>query len=132
MQNGLSVDVEDWFQVGAFERTIDRADWPALECRVEGNCDAVLAMFAEAGATGTFFTLGWVAERYPALLRRIVEAGHELASPGYDHRRVFPLTADESAADLQKRSEEHTSELPSLMRTSYADCCLKKTKKQPQ
>src|SRR3546814_19127566 len=59
-------------------------------------------MFAEAGATGTFFTLGWVAERYPALIRRIVEAGHELASHGYDHRRVFTLTADEFAADLQK------------------------------
>src|SRR3546814_12231160 len=59
-------------------------------------------MFAEAGATGTFFTLGWVAERYPALIRRIVEAGHELASHGYDHRRVFTLTADEFEDDLQK------------------------------
>src|SRR3546814_5535209 len=59
-------------------------------------------MFAEAGATGTFFTLGWVAERYPALIRRIVEAGHELASHGYDHRRVFTLTADAFAADLRK------------------------------
>ena len=55
MQNGLSVDVEDWFQVGAFERTIDRADWPSLECRVEANCDAVLQIFADAGAKGTFF-----------------------------------------------------------------------------
>ena len=65
MQNGLSVDVEDWFQVGAFERTIDRDDWPSLECRVEANCDAVLAIFADAGVKGTFFTLGWIAERYP-------------------------------------------------------------------
>ena len=102
MQNGLSVDVEDWFQVGAFERTIDRADWPTLECRVEANCDAVLRIFAEAGATGTFFTLGWVAERYPALIKRIVAAGHELASHGYDHKRVFNRTADEFAADLRK------------------------------
>ena len=102
MQNGLSVDVEDWFQVGAFERTIDRADWPALECRVEANCDAVLQIFAEAKAKGTFFTLGWVAERYPALIKRIVGAGHELASHGYDHRRVFSMTADEFAADLKK------------------------------
>ena len=102
MQNGLSVDVEDWFQVGAFERTIDRADWPTLECRVEANCDAVLQIFAEAGAKGTFFTLGWVAERYPALIRRIVAAGHELASHGYDHKRVFSMTADDFAADLTK------------------------------
>ena len=94
MQNGLSVDVEDWFQVGAFERTIDRADWPTLECRVEANCDAVLQIFAEAGAKGTFFTLGWVAERYPALIRRIADAGHEVASHGYDHARVFGMTAD--------------------------------------
>ncbi|OHD04234.1 MAG: polysaccharide deacetylase [Sphingopyxis sp. RIFCSPHIGHO2_01_FULL_65_24] len=102
MQNGLSVDVEDWFQVGAFERVIDRADWPALECRVEANCDAVLQLFAEAGVTGTFFTLGWVAERYPALIRRIVDAGHELASHGYDHQRVFAMTPDAFAADLKK------------------------------
>ena len=98
MRNGLSVDVEDWFQVGAFERTIDRADWPTLECRVEANCDAVLQMFAEAGVHGTFFTLGWVAERYPALIRRIVAAGHELASHGYDHKRVFQMSADDFAA----------------------------------
>ena len=61
--NGLSVDIEDWFQVGAFETTIDRADWPKLDCRVERNCDAVLALFDAAGVKGTFFTLGWVAER---------------------------------------------------------------------
>lgn len=102
MRNGLSVDVEDWFQVGAFEGTIDRADWPRLDCRVERNCDAVLAIFAEAGVSGTFFTLGWVAERYPALIRRIVDAGHELASHGYDHGRVFAMTADAFAADLKK------------------------------
>lgn len=102
MQNGLSVDVEDWFQVGAFERTISRDDWPSLECRVEANCDAVLQIFAAAGVKGTFFTLGWVAERYPKLIRRIVAAGHELASHGYDHQRVFAMTADQFAADLKK------------------------------
>lgn len=99
--NGLSVDIEDWFQVGAFETTIDRADWPKLDCRVERNCDAVLALFDAAGVKGTFFTLGWVAERYPALIRRIVAAGHELASHGYDHARVFTLTANQFAADLK-------------------------------
>lgn len=99
--NGLSVDIEDWFQVGAFETTIDRADWPKLDCRVERNCDAVLALFDAAGVKGTFFTLGWVAERYPALIKRIVAGGHELASHGYDHARVFTLTANQFAADLK-------------------------------
>lgn len=100
--NALSVDVEDWFQVGAFERTIDRRDWDGLECRVERNVDAVLDLFAESGVTATFFSLGWVAERFPAAIRRIVEAGHELASHGYDHQRVFTFTPDQFRADLRK------------------------------
>ena len=102
MRNALSVDVEDWFQVGAFEGVIGRDDWAALQHRVERNTDVVLAMFADAGVTGTFYTLGWVAERYPQLIRRIVDAGHEIASHGYDHKRVFHMTADEFAADLKK------------------------------
>jgi polysaccharide deacetylase family protein (PEP-CTERM system associated) len=100
--NGLSVDIEDWFQVGAFERVIDRAAWDGCESRVERNTQAVLDMFAQAGVVGTFFTLGWVAERHPKLIRRIVEAGHELASHGYDHKRVFLMDADEFRADLAK------------------------------
>ncbi|MDZ7588318.1 MAG: XrtA system polysaccharide deacetylase [Parasphingorhabdus sp.] len=100
--NALSVDIEDWFQVGAFEPVINRADWDSLECRVERNTDAVLQLFADGGVHATFFTLGWVAERYPALIQRIVAAGHEVASHGYDHKRVFNLTADEFAADLIK------------------------------
>jgi polysaccharide deacetylase family protein (PEP-CTERM system associated) len=98
--NGLSVDVEDWFQVGAFEHVIDRGDWDSLPSRVEANTDAVLALFAESGAKGTFFTLGWVAHRFPALIRRIADAGHEVASHGWDHRRVFTLTPAEFRADL--------------------------------
>ena len=102
MRNALSVDVEDWFQVGAFERTIDRADWEGLTHRVERNTDAVLDLFEQAGVSATFFTLGWVAERYPALMRRIVQRGHEVASHGYDHARVFTFTAEEFRADLRK------------------------------
>jgi polysaccharide deacetylase family protein (PEP-CTERM system associated) len=102
IQNALSVDVEDWFQVGAFERTIRRADWDALTHRVEGNTNAVLDLFAQARVTGTFFTLGWVAERYPALMRRIADAGHEVASHGYDHARVFTFTPEQFRADLRK------------------------------
>ncbi len=100
--NGLSVDVEEWFQVGAFERVIDPADWDGLESRVERNTDAVLALFADAGVRATFFTLGWVAERHPALIRRIVAGGHELASHGWDHRRVFTMNADAFRADLRR------------------------------
>ncbi len=102
MINALSVDVEDWFQVGAFEQVIARDDWPSLEQRVERNTDRVLALFAEAGVQATFFTLGWVAERHPALIRRIVAAGHEIASHGWDHARVFTLTPDQFRDDLAR------------------------------
>lgn len=100
--NGLSVDVEEWFQVGAFEKAIDRADWPALASRVEGNCAAILDLFDAAGVRGTFFTLGWVAQRHPAMMRRIAEAGHEIASHGWDHARVFKLDAKSFAEDLAR------------------------------
>ncbi len=102
MRNALSVDVEDWFQVGAFEKVIDKADWDLLAPRVERNTDAVLALFGESGVKGTFFTLGWVAHRYPALIRRIVEQGHELASHGWDHQRVFTMDAAQFRADLAR------------------------------
>ena len=100
--NALSVDVEDWFHVGAFERTISRSSWDGLTHRVERNTDAVLALFAEAGVSATFFTLGWVAERYPALMRRIAEAGHEVASHGYDHARVFTMSPEAFRTDLRR------------------------------
>ena len=100
IENGLSVDVEDWFQVGAFERVIDRDDWPTLQSRVEANTDAVLDLFAESNSKATFFTLGWVAERCPALIRRIVDAGHEIASHGVDHQRVFTMTPDQFRDDI--------------------------------
>ena len=102
MLNGMSVDVEDWFQVGAFERVIRKSDWDTLERRVESNTDAVLDLFAELGTKATFFTLGWVAERHPALIRRIVAAGHEVASHGWDHQRVFTFAPDEFRADLRR------------------------------
>jgi polysaccharide deacetylase family protein (PEP-CTERM system associated) len=100
--NAISVDVEDWFQVGAFETVIDRDDWSSLKSRVERNVGAILDLFGEGGIKATFFTLGWVAERYPALIRRIVEEGHEIASHGYDHARVFTLDQERFDADLKK------------------------------
>ena len=100
--NGLSVDVEDWFQVGAFEGVIDRGSWTSLDDRVERNCERILEMFAAADVQATFFTLGWVAQRHGALMRRIVDAGHELASHGWDHERVFRFDRDTFAADLER------------------------------
>ena len=100
--NGLSVDVEDWFQVGAFENTIARGDWDGCELRVERNVERVLALFDRAGVKATFFTLGWVAERVPHAIRAIADAGHEVASHGYDHQRVFTFSREEFAEDLKK------------------------------
>jgi polysaccharide deacetylase family protein (PEP-CTERM system associated) len=102
VQNALSVDVEDWFQVGAFETVIDRKDWDSLECRVERNTDNVMALFDETGVKATFFILGWVAERYPELIRRIASAGHEIGSHGYAHDRVFTFTPAQFAADIER------------------------------
>lgn len=102
MLNALSVDIEDWYMVGAFERTIDRADWPKKEVRVERNTDAVLQLFDDAGVKATFFTLGCVAAAHPALMRRIVDAGHEVASHGWDHVRVFTMTPGQFQADTAK------------------------------
>lgn len=100
--NGLSVDVEDWFQVGAFEGVIDKGSWTSLDDRVERNCERILEMFAAADLRATFFTLGWVAQRHGSLMRRIVDAGHELASHGWDHERVFRFDRHTFAADLER------------------------------
>ena len=99
-RNAMTVDVEDWFQVQAFAGTIARDAWDSLPRRVEANTEKFLAMFAEAGVHATFFTLGWVADRHPALVRRIVAEGHELASHGYAHRLAHEQTAVEFAEDV--------------------------------
>ena len=88
MGNAITIDVEDWFQVQGYAHAIPRERWDILPRRVEANTDRLLGLFAEAGVKGTFFTLGWVAERHPALIRRIVAGGHELASHGHWHGRV--------------------------------------------
>jgi polysaccharide deacetylase family protein (PEP-CTERM system associated) len=86
--NALTIDVEDYFQVSAFEPYIARTEWESRDCRVELNVDRILAMLDEHGTHATFFTLGWVAARYPGLVRRITAGGHELASHGFGHRRA--------------------------------------------
>ena len=98
--NALSIDVEDYFQVSAFAPHIDRDDWPRLPCRVERNVDLILQMLAEHHVHATFFTLGWIAERYPALVRNIVAAGHELASHGYLHQRASEQTPAQFRHDI--------------------------------
>jgi polysaccharide deacetylase family protein (PEP-CTERM system associated) len=90
--NVMSVDVEDYFQVGAFEHTIARNDWDRWPCRVEANVERILALFARHDIRATFFTLGWIAQRYPGVVRAIVAGGHELASHGHGHQRVSDLT----------------------------------------
>lgn len=84
----MTVDVEDYFQVAAFAGRIRRDDWERFPCRIEKNVDKILAMFADHGVSATFFTLGWIAERYPQVVRRIVGSGHEIASHGYEHIKV--------------------------------------------
>ena len=116
--NGLSVDVEDWFQVGAFEGVIDRSNWDGLSDRVERNCSAILDMFAKADVKATFFALGWVAQRHGPLMRRIVEAGHELASHGWDHERVFRMDRATFTADLE-RSRKVLEDASGVQITGY-------------
>ncbi len=86
--NAMTVDVEDYYQVSAFEKHICRTTWTDFDCRVEANVERILQLFEQKSVKATFFTLGWVAERHPAMVRKIVENGHELASHGWDHRRV--------------------------------------------
>jgi polysaccharide deacetylase family protein (PEP-CTERM system associated) len=97
----FSVDVEEHFQVGAFEKYVGRETWDTHPSRVERNVGVLLDLLAEHDAHGTFFTLGWVAERRPAVVRRIAEAGHEVASHGWWHRRVTGLSAEEFREDVR-------------------------------
>lgn len=100
--NALTVDVEDYFQVSALAPYIRRDEWNTRECRVERNVECILAMLAERQVQATFFTLGWVAERYPQLVRRIVEGGHELASHGYGHERASDLSEAAFREDITR------------------------------
>ena len=98
--NALTIDVEDYFQVSAFAPYIPRSEWPSRECRVEKNVDRILVMLDEHDTRATFFTLGWIAERHPGMVRRIAAAGHEIASHGYGHERASDQTPDSFYADI--------------------------------
>jgi len=102
IRNAMSIDVEDYFQVSAFAPHIRREDWDSLPCRVERNVDVILGLLDEAEAKATFFTLGWIAERYPQVVRSIVDNGHELASHGYGHQRASDLTPEQFRDDITR------------------------------
>lgn len=100
LPNALTCDVEDWFQVSAFEPLVPKESWGERECRIPRNVDRVLELFDSAGVRGTFFTLGWVAQEYPEVVRRIAEAGHEVASHGMRHVRVRDQSPDAFREDI--------------------------------
>lgn len=100
--HAMTCDVEDYFQVSAFEGLVTRDRWNTLECRIPRNMDRILALMSDANVKATFFTLGWVAENFPEVIRRIVAEGHELASHGMDHTRVWSQSSDEFFADASK------------------------------
>ena len=105
IRNAMTIDVEDYFQVSAFAPYISREQWHNQPCRVERNVDAILAMLDDHGVHATFFTLGWLAERYPDLTRRIVAQGHELASHGYNHYRATEQTRSEFLNDITRTKQ---------------------------
>lgn len=102
IRNALTIDVEDYFQVSAFAQYIPRSSWDNLPCRVERNIDRILMLLDEHKIRATFFTLGWIAERYPAMVKRIVENDHELASHGYAHHRVTELSRKQFYDDITR------------------------------
>lgn len=102
IRNALTIDVEDYFHVYAFASHIPRESWDSLPCRVERNVETTLAMLDEHKAKATYFMLGWVAERYPGLARRIVAQGHELASHGYAHRLATEQNREEFHQDVTR------------------------------
>ncbi len=102
LRNAMTCDVEDYFQVSAFAPYIDRASWPERECRVEANIDRILRLMDDNQVRATFFTLGWIASRYPSMIKRIVAAGHELASHGYGHCRATDQNLNEFTQDVTR------------------------------
>ncbi len=100
IRNALTIDVEDYFQVSAFAPYIPRDHWEKRDCRVERNVERILQMLDDHGTKATFFTLGWIAERHPQVVRRIVEQGHELASHGYGHALASDLTESAFLSDI--------------------------------
>ncbi len=102
MAIALTVDVEDYFQVSAFEGSIERNSWDSRPHRVAQNTHRILDIFAEKSLKATFFVLGWVAERYPDTIKRMVQEGHEVCCHGYGHARITTMTPQEFSADITR------------------------------
>jgi polysaccharide deacetylase family protein (PEP-CTERM system associated) len=102
MVNAMTVDVEDYFQASIFDRVVARSSWPGRESRVVANTHRLLELFAASRVRATFFVLGWVAERWPALVREIVGGGHELASHGHHHQLIYSLTREQFRDDVRR------------------------------
>jgi polysaccharide deacetylase family protein (PEP-CTERM system associated) len=98
--NAMTIDVEDYFQVSAFKNNIQPTDWDRYECRVEANVDLILQLLDKHNQKATFFTLGWIAKRYPQIVRKIVASNHEIASHGYGHQMIDDLTKEEFREDI--------------------------------
>ena len=116
--NALTIDVEDYFQVSAFAPFIARSDWERRECRVERNVNRILDLLESRNTKATFFTLGWIAERYPELVHRIVREGHELASHGYGHERASDLNETAFRNDIS-RAKSLLEDLSGQVVTGY-------------
>ena len=114
----MSIDVEDWFQVENLKGVVARDTWDERELRVERNTDRMLELMDNRGVTGTCFVLGWVAEKCPALIKRIADAGHELASHGYGHDLIYSLSQDEFREDI-KRGKGLVEDLTGAEITGY-------------
>jgi polysaccharide deacetylase family protein (PEP-CTERM system associated) len=108
--NAFSVDVEDYFQVAALSKAISRDSWPTRDSRVERNTEIILQILEERGVRGTFFVLGWVAERSPQLVRRIAAAGHEIACHGYSHQLIYLQTPSEFEGET-RRAKHHLEDV---------------------
>jgi len=102
LTNYLTIDVEDYFQVAAFEDIITSAAWSSMECRVERNTASILDILGKQGVRATFFVVGWIAERYPALVREISRQGHEIGCHSYLHRKIYDLTPEEFREDTRR------------------------------
>jgi polysaccharide deacetylase family protein (PEP-CTERM system associated) len=100
--NAFTVDVEDYFQVGVFQKHVRFDEWSGFDCRVERNLDVITSLLATRQVHATFFVLGWLAERYPAAIRRLADAGHEIASHGYGHRPIWDLTPAAFREDVER------------------------------
>ena len=105
IKNAMTIDVEDYFQVSAFENHIDKSTWDTIPCRLENNMDRILQLLSDHDTRATFFTLGWVADNYPSVIKKIVSEGHELASHGYQHIRVSDQTSEQFLADISRTKD---------------------------